>query len=232
MNDLAGEAGGAARPVGVRARPAPVRAVSPVEVLPDVRLLPGFVDPDALAGPLDAVLRAAPPRRFVTPRGASMAVASTSCGAVGWVSDRRGYRYESADPITGRPWPAMPRGFAALADAASRAAGFGAFAPDTCLVNRYAPGVGMGAHQDRDEADLDAPIVSVSLGLPARFFVVGPERRGRAVPIDLVDGDVVVFGASARLHYHGVRPLKEGVHPRFGPVRWNLTFRRALGPQG
>ena len=220
------------RPAGVRARPMPVRTVPPVEVLPGVWLLPGFADSAALAGPLDAVVRAAPPRRFVTPRGASMAVASTSCGAVGWVSDRRGYRYERTDPSSGLAWPAMPTGFAGLADAASRAAGFGAFVPDTCLVNRYAPGTGMGAHQDRDEANLDAPIVSVSLGLPARFFVVGPERRGRATPIDLVDGDVVAFGAGARLHYHGVRPLKDGSHPRFGPVRWNLTFRRALGPGG
>ena len=202
----------------------------PSEVLDDVWLLPGLADTDALAGPLEAVVAAAPPRRFVTPRGAPMAVESTNCGTVGWVSDRRGYRYEPRDPRTGRPWPAMPAAFAALADRAASAAGFGPFAPDACLVNRYVPGVGMGAHQDRDEADLDAPIASVSLGIPARFFVVGPERRGRATAIDLADGDVVVFGASARLHYHGVRPLKSASHPRFGPVRWNLTFRRALGP--
>ena len=203
---------------------------SPLEVLDDVWLLPRLADPAALETPLAAVVAAAPPRRFVTPRGAPMAVSSTNCGQVGWVSDRRGYRYEPVDPESGRPWPPMPATFAALADRASRAAGFGPFVPDACLVNRYAPGIGMGAHQDRDEADEDAPIVSVSLGLPARFFVVGPERRGRATPIDLVDGDVVAFGGRARLHYHGVRPLKPGVHPRFGAVRWNLTFRRALAP--
>ena len=224
------DSSGRGRAVEVHPRAVPVRAVPPAQVLPDVWLLPGFADPEALVDALEGVIEAAPPRRFVTPRGSAMAVASTSCGAAGWVSDRHGYRYEPIDPLTGRPWPAMPAAFAALADGASTAAGFGAFAPDSCLVNRYAPGVGMGAHQDRDEADLGAPIVSVSLGLPARFFVVGPERRGRSTPIDLVDGDVVVFGASARLHYHGVRPLKPGSHPRFGSVRWNLTFRRALGP--
>ena len=213
----------------VRERTPPVRAMPAVEVLPDLWLLPGFADSDALAGPLEAVVAAAPPRRFRTPRGGSMAVRSTGCGTVGWVSDGRGYRYERLDPATGRPWPPMPAAFAALAREAAAAAGFGPFAPDACLVNRYVPGTGMGAHQDRDEADLGAPVVSVSLGIPARFFVVGPERRGRATPIDLGDGDVVVFGGRARLHYHGVRPVKDARHPRFGAVRWNLTLRRALG---
>ena len=199
----------------------------PERRLEDVWLLPRFADPGALAEPLAAVAAAAPPRRFVTPRGRSMAVASTNCGPLGWVSDRRGYRYEPRDPVSGRPWPAMPAAFRDLAREAAAAVGLGPFEPDACLFNRYAPGVGMGAHQDRDEDDLDAPIVSVSLGLPARFFVLGPERRGRSTPIDLVDGDVVVFGRTARLHHHGVRPLKPGTHPRFGAVRWNLTFRRA-----
>ncbi len=205
-----------------------VRVMPPVEVLPDVWLLSGFADSELLATPLASVVEAAPLRRFVTARGRQMAVASTNCGAAGWTSDARGYRYTAIDPQSGEPWPAMPAPFGELAQEAARAAGFGAFTPDACLVNRYVPGVGMGAHQDRDEASFDEPIVSVSLGIPARFFVVGPERRGRATPIDVADGDVVVFGASARLHYHGVRPLKQAEHPRFGAARWNLTFRRAL----
>ena len=195
-------------------------------VLPGVWHLAGFADGDALAAALEAVLAAAPPRRMTTPRGRPMGVESSNCGALGWVSDRRGYRYSPVDPASGRPWPPMPEAFLALSRRAARAAGFGRFEPDACLLNRYRPGVGMGAHQDRDERDLTAPIVSVSLGIPARFFVIGPERRGRATPIDLVDGDVVVFGGAARLHYHGVRPLRDAVHPRFGAVRWNLTFRK------
>ena len=196
-------------------------------ILPGVWHLPGFADGDALGAALETVLAAAPPRRLVTPRGRPMAVLSSNCGALGWVSDRRGYRYSALDPLSGRPWPPMPDVFVELARRAARVCGFARFAPDACLLNRYAPGVGMGAHQDRDEADADAPIVSVSLGLPARFFVVGPERRGRATPVDLVDGDVVVLGGPARLHYHGVRPLGDAVHRRFGAVRWNLTFRKA-----
>lgn len=196
-------------------------------VMPGVWHLPGFADGDVIARALGSVLAAAPPRRLTTPRGRQMAVLTTNCGALGWVSDRRGYRYSALDPLSGRPWPPMPAAFRALALRAARAAGFADFVPDACLINRYVPGVGMGAHQDRDERDLAAPIVSVSLGIPARFFVVGAVRRGRATPIDLVDGDVVVLGGPARLHYHGVRPLREAVHPRFGALRWNLTLRQA-----
>ncbi len=156
-----------------------------------------------------------------------MAVATTSCGDTGWVADTRGYRYSDVDPLSGDPWPPMPACFSELSRKAAEFAGFQAFEADTCLVNRYAPGVGMGAHQDRDERDFSQPIVSVSLGLPARFFVVGAERKGRSTPIDLKSGDVLVFGGTARRYYHGVRPVKPGQHPRFGCCRWNLTFRRA-----
>lgn len=203
-----------------------------VEILPGWWYLPGFADSEALAPVVAAVCEQAPERRMQTPRGFTMSVATTSCGAVGWVSDRRGYRYSPVDPVTGTPWPAMPAALSALADSASRAAGFGPFAPDTCLINQYTPGTRMGAHQDRDEADFSRPIVSVSLGIPARFFIVGDRRQGRSVPVDLVDGDVVVFGGPARRQFHGVRPLKDARHPRFGAVRWNLTFRQARAGDG
>jgi alkylated DNA repair protein (DNA oxidative demethylase) len=190
-------------------------------------LLRGRADASALA-PLVAVIAAEAPFRFMTTkRGASLSAAMTSCGSCGWVSDRRGYRYESADPETGRPWPALPPEFAALAAQCAAEAGFGAFAPDTCLINRYAIGAGMGLHQDSDERDFDQPIVSVSLGLPTAFLVGGAERRDRPRPLPVRSGDVMVFGGAARLLFHGVRPVKAGADPLFGPFRYNLTFRRA-----
>lgn len=198
------------------------------EILPGWWYLPGFADSERLAPVLASVCAAAPVRRMQTPRGFTMSVAMTSCGDAGWVSDRRGYRYSPEDPLTGKPWPAMPSVLSTLANAASRASGFGDFIPDVCLVNRYLPGTQMGAHQDRDEVDFSVPIVSVSLGIPARFFIVGDQRQGRSTPVDLVDGDVIVFGGPARRQFHGVRKLKAGEHPLFGQTRWNLTFRKAL----
>lgn len=200
---------------------------APVEILPDVWLLKGFADTGRIAVLLEALLAAAPLRHMHTPRGFRMSVAMSNCGTVGWVSDGRGYRYSERDPLSGAPWPAMPTDFRQLAAAAAGCCGFAAFWPDACLINRYTPGSQMGAHQDRDERDFSAPIVSVSAGIPARFFVIGAERRGRSTPVDLEDGDVVVFGASARRHYHGVRKLKPAHHPVFGAVRFNLTFRKA-----
>jgi alkylated DNA repair protein (DNA oxidative demethylase) len=190
-------------------------------------LLPGRADAAAL-GPVIARLAEAAPFRFMTTRrGGRMAAAMTSCGDCGWVSDRRGYRYESADPESGRPWPAMPAAFLALAAGAAAEAGFAGFAPDTCLINRYEIGAGMGLHQDADERDFAQPIVSVSLGLPAVFLVGGAARRDRPQPLALHSGDVMVFGGPARLLFHGVRPIKAGQDAVFGPFRYNLTFRRA-----
>jgi DNA oxidative demethylase len=190
-------------------------------------LLRGRADPLALAPLVAAVAGAAPFRFMTTKRGARLAAAMTSCGACGWVSDLRGYRYESVDPETGRPWPAMPPDFARLAAAAAAEAGFSGFDPETCLINRYAIGAGMGLHQDADERDFGQPIVSVSLGLPAVFLVGGPERRDRPQPLPAHGGDVIVFGGPARLLFHGVRPVKAGFDPLFGAFRFNLTFRRA-----
>jgi alkylated DNA repair protein (DNA oxidative demethylase) len=201
---------------------------STVELQPGLRLLRAFVDAKALHEAVSAVVAAAPLRHFVTPGGKPMAAAMTNCGALGWTSDRTGYRYSPVDPDTGAPWPALPGIVSDLASRAARAAGFDAFRPDACLVNRYAPGAGMTAHQDRDERDFTAPIVSVSLGLAATFFWhAGPGRRSPSRSVRLESGDVLVFGGPSRLMYHGVRPPRAGVDPTFGAFRWNLTLRRA-----
>ena len=156
-----------------------------------------------------------------------MSVAMTNCGAAGWVTDRTGYRYDRRDPECGRPWPAMPGVFADLAAQAAARAGFDGFAPDACLVNRYEPGSRLSLHQDKNERDFEAPIVSVSLGLPAVFLFGGFERADRARRVPLAHGDVVVWGGPARLRYHGVMPIEPGQHPLMGGHRINLTFRKA-----
>ncbi len=196
---------------------------------PGAALLRGFaLDAAAdLLAAMDQVLAWAPLRHMETPGGFRMSVAMSNCGALGWVSDRRGYRYDSHDPVSGKPWPAMPAVFRQLAIAAAARAGYPGFAPDACLVNRYAPGTRLSLHQDKNERDYTAPIVSVSLGLPATFLFGGLRRAERALRVPLEHGDVVVWGGPARLRYHGVLPLKAGVHPMVGEGRVNLTFRQA-----
>jgi DNA oxidative demethylase len=152
----------------------------------------------------------------------------TNCGQAGWVSDRSGYRYDAVDPDTGSPWPPIPVTFARLASAAAESAGFAGFTPDVCLINRYEPGAKLSLHQDKDEHDFSAPIVSVSLGLPAVFLWGGLRRADRPRRIRLESGDVVIWGGPSRLVYHGVAPLGEGEHPLTGRFRINLTFRKAL----
>ena len=169
----------------------------------------------------------APWRHMETPGGRRMGVATTNAGTLGWVSDRRGYRYEPHDPLSGQPWVPMPEAFGALAAAAASEAGFAHFVPDACLINRYAPGTRLSLHQDRDERDLQAPIVSVSLGLPATFLWGGHDRAEKAMHVPLAHGDVVVWGGADRLRLHGVAPVSQGVHPLTGPWRINLTFRKA-----
>jgi len=170
----------------------------------------------------------APARHMTTPGNWRMSVAMTNCGSVGWVSDRRGYRYSATDPETGQAWPAMPASFAALASDAAAAAGFAGFAADACLISRYQPGARLSLHQDRDERDLESPIVSLSLGLPAVFLFGGRERSATPQQVPLEHGDIVVWGGPARLAYHGVKKLAEGAHPLVGRQRLNLSFRRAL----
>ncbi len=176
---------------------------------------------------VDQIAAVAPFRHMETPGGLRMSVAMTNCGTLGWVSDRRGYRYEPCDPKNGKPWPSMPPAFSEVATTAAAAAGFAHFAPDACLINRYVPGARLTLHQDKDERDFDAPIVSVSLGLPAVFLWGGDGRRDRQRKVPLQHGDVVVWGGPGRLRHHGVAKLKEGYHPALGSRRINLTFRRA-----
>jgi len=181
----------------------------------------------ALLQALDGVLAEAPLRHLVTPGGYTMSVAMSNCGPLGWVSDRRGYRYDALDPLSGQPWPAMPERWKALARCAAAQAGFEGFEPDACLINQYQPGSKLSLHQDRDESDFSAPIVSVSLGLPA-VFLFGTERRAdRPQRYRLQHGDMVVWGGPARLAFHGVAPLADGEHALLGRRRINLTFRRA-----
>lgn len=170
----------------------------------------------------------APFRHLVTPGGYTMSVAMTNCGRVGWVSDRKGYRYDPVDPDTGKPWPALPKVFLDLAVFAAAEAGFAGYDPDACLINRYVPGAKLSLHQDKDEKDAWAPIVSVSLGLPATFLWGGKRRADPARRLLLESGDVVVWGGPARFIYHGVAPLKQGEHPLTGGARINLTFRKVF----
>ena len=204
---------------------APTRA----PLAPGAMLLRGFAaaDATALLADLQGVLAAAPLRRMVTPGGFRMSVGMTNCGALGWVSNRAGYRYDAIDPETGRRWPALPASFLSLARHAAAAAGFADFTPDACLVNRYEPGARLTLHQDRNERDLREPIVSVSLGLPALFLFGGSKRSDPTTRVPLAHGDVVVWGGPARLRYHAVLALKDGQHVATGRCRINLTLRRA-----
>ena len=192
-------------------------------------LLRGFARPveDGLLAALREIETQAPFRRMFTPGGHQMSVAMTNCGEAGWVTDRSGYRYDGADPESGKAWPAMPPALCELAEGAAREAGFAGFTPDACLVNRYEPGAKMSLHQDRDEKDFSAPIVSVSLGLPAIFLFGGMKRSDKPQRHRLEHGDVVVWGGPSRLFFHGVAPLADGEHAALGRQRINLTFRRA-----
>ena len=196
---------------------------------PGAMLLRGAALPQAaqLLADVQAVTAQAPLRHMVTPGGFTMSVAMSNCGTLGWATDRRGYRYTRQDPQTGRDWPAMPASFIALARSAAARAGYEGFEPDACLINRYVPGTRLTSHQDKNEADYGAPIVSVSLGIPAVFLFGGDARNDKAQRVPLGHGDVVVWGGPDRLRYHGVLPLKDATHPLLGASRINLTFRKA-----
>ena len=192
-------------------------------------LLRGFARPleRELMAALHTIAAQAPFRHMQTPGGHQMSVAMTNCGGVGWITDRRGYRYDAVDPLSQQSWPGMPPAFLDLAAKAAAEAGFAGFSPDACLINRYEPGARMSLHQDRDERDFGAPIVSVSLGLPAIFLWGGLKRSDKPQRFRLEHGDVVVWGGVSRLYFHGVAPLAEGEHALLGRHRINLTFRKA-----
>jgi len=196
---------------------------------PCAYVLRGFALPNAevLVAAIGELERRAPFRHMTTPGGFAMSAALTNCGRLGWTTDRRGYRYTTNDPETGLPWPAMPEMFTRLAHDAATQAGFADFTPDACLINRYESGARMSLHQDKNERDFAAPIVSVSLGMPAVFLFGGHARGDKAARIPLLHGDVVVWGGEDRLRYHGVLPLKDAPHPLLGSRRINFTFRKA-----
>jgi alkylated DNA repair protein (DNA oxidative demethylase) len=181
----------------------------------------------ALVQDLLRVTACSPLRCMTTRGGYRMSVAMSNCGATGWITNERGYRYDCRDPLTAARWPAMPVRFSTLATCAAEAAGFPAFLPDACLISRYEPGARLSLHQDRDESDLESPIVSVSLGLPAVFLFGGERRSERANRVPLAHGDVVVWGGPSRLRFHGVMPLGDGEHPLLGRCRINLSLRKA-----
>ncbi|MGF6309367.1 alkylated DNA repair protein (DNA oxidative demethylase) [Bradyrhizobium sp. i1.8.4] len=191
-------------------------------------LLRGFARPfeAELLPALRAIVKQAPFRHLITPGGHRMSVAMTNCGSVGWVSDPGGYRYDPIDPDTRQPWPAMPEVLRRLAADAADEAGFNGFAPEACLINRYVPGAKLSLHQDKDELDYGAPIVSISLGLPAIFLFGGLKRSDTPRRYRLEHGDVAVWGGPSRLFYHGVAALADGEHSVFGRQRINLTFRK------
>ena len=181
----------------------------------------------AIFAALQDITTQAPFRHMITPGGFRMSVAMTNCGAYGWVTDRTGYRYDGMDPDSGKAWPHMPDALVQLARDAAASAGFEDFVPDACLINRYEPGARLSLHQDRNERDFSAPIVSLSLGIPAVFLFGGLRRENKPQRVQLQHGDVAVWGGPARLRYHGVMPLKENHHPLVGGYRLNLTFRKA-----
>ncbi|QDG60671.1 DNA oxidative demethylase AlkB [Pseudomonas sp. NIBRBAC000502773] len=192
-------------------------------------VLRGYALPwiERLLPELRRVLAQSPFRQMVTPGGFTMSAALSSCGALGWTSDTSGYRYTPLDPRTRQPWPALPDTLRQLAIEAAADAGFVDFAPDACLINRYVPGAKMSLHQDKNERRYSEPVVSISLGLPAVFLFGGHARSDKTRKVSLFHGDVVVWGGVDRLRFHGVMPIKEGMHPIMGPQRINLTFRTA-----
>ena len=204
-------------------------ATQVVALAPGAMLIRGVAAPQAenVFADLQRVLAAAPPRHMVTPGGFRMSVAMTNCGPRGWVSDVEGYRYDAIDPDSGQPWPALPASFVELAQRVGKEAGYGGFVPDACLVSQYGPGARLTLHQDRDEQDFGHPIVSISLGLPAVFLFGGLKRSEKVKRVALSHGDAVIWGGPARLRYHGVSALGDGLHPLVGRFRFNLSFRRA-----
>lgn len=182
----------------------------------------------ALLAELRAVARRAP---FFQPRmpktGKPFSVRMTNCGPLGWVSDESGYRYQPLHPETKEPWPLLPAPLLALWEELS---GY-PHPPEACLVNYYAAGTKMGLHQDRDEQDFEAPVLSISLGDAALFRIGGTTRGGKTTSLKLASGDVLLFGGEARLAYHGIDRILSGsstLLPEGGRI--NLTLRRVTKP--
>ena len=200
---------------------------APVQLADGAILLRNFVKEVQVLADLSTILAVSPLRNMTTPGGFTMSVAMTNCGDLGWISDRKGYRYATLDPSTGLPWQPMPTSFLQLTKTAAALAGFANFVSDACLINQYKTGARMALHQDKDEQDFSQPIVSVSLGVPAIFQFGGLKRSDKPIKVTLNHGDVIVWGGKSRLNYHGILPLKANNHEAFGTYRYNLTFRKA-----
>jgi DNA oxidative demethylase len=200
-----------------------------LEFVKDAYLLKGYAlaNEKSLLMDLTQVISQAPMRHMMTKMGYTISAAMSNCGALGWVSDRQGYRYDRKDPTTNKAWPEMPASFQLLATSAAAEAGFDYFVPDACLINQYQVGASMGFHQDKNELDFNQPIVSVSLGIPAIFQFGGLTRTDKTLKIPLVHGDIVVWGGQVRFNFHGIAPIKMNTHPTLGAYRYNLTFRKA-----
>ncbi len=193
--------------------------------------VPSYLDAaaqKALLADIAAAIAAAPLFQPCMPKtGKPFSVKMTNCGALGWVSDRAGYRYQPAHPETGRPWPAIPP----LALGAWEELGRYPHPPEACLVNVYGPGARMGLHQDRDEEDFAAPVVSLSLGCSCVFRFGGDTRGGKTQSLELASGDALVLGGPARLAYHGVARVIPGSSALLDGQRINLTLRRVTKPR-
>lgn len=200
---------------------------APVEIAPGCLWWSGWLDrvrQEALVDELRALLRQAP---LFTPRmpktGKPFSVRMSNCGALGWVSDETGYRYQDTHPETGRPWPPMP----AVLEEAWRTLACGATEPEACLINWYGDGARMGLHQDRDEQEFAAPVLSLSLGDTALFRIGGTSRRDPTRSIRLESGDALLLSGPSRLAFHGVDRIVPGSSTLLnGPGRINLTLRR------
>lgn len=197
-----------------------------------VRYLPGFLDrtaQEALIEEIRAIVREAPLFVPAMPRtGKEMSVRMTNCGTLGWVTDKEnGYRYQSRHPVTGNAWPPIPERLLGLWEQVADSP----LQPEACLVNFYSEGAKMGLHQDRDEQEYSAPVVSVSLGDTCLFRVGGTTRGERTVSVKLQSGDVVVLGGAGRLAFHGVDRVYPGTSTLLkNPGRINLTLRRVTKP--
>lgn len=196
------------------------------EIQQDIYLLRNFTSYDQLKNDIHAVVKTAQFRFMYTPGGNRLNISMTNCGDFGWISEPTGYRYSNIDPTSNQAWPDMPQSLKDLAHKTASMAGFNDFKPNACLINHYKQGKELTAHQDKNESDLSQPIVSVSLGMSARFQIYGDSRNNKPLEIELYDGDVMVWGRTARLIYHGVKTNRSIPHPELGLHRINLTFRQ------
>lgn len=204
--------------------------VTPLKLGSNALLLQNFLSEEQMQIIIDKIQTLSsisPFRHMKTPTGHSMSVAMTNCGNLGWVSDNKGYRYSAIDPLTNKLWPKMPSLFYSLACKAASHAGFNNFIPNACLINRYDESSKMSLHQDKDEKNLKAPIVSFSLGLPALFLWGGLIRKDKVAKITLEQGDAFIWGGIDRLRFHGVASiLSSKDHTLLKKQRINLTFRQ------